>query len=138
MLAGGQQVGRHVDGVAAGLDRLDRRAGSDAAHDRHGDRPAAFVLRSGAHAAEIAFDHARREAARRGRRHAVRHRFGQLDHLDGAGAVWQAADEAALLQRRDQAVNAGFGAQVERILHLVERRRHARLLEALMDKAQEF
>ena len=39
-----QHVGRHVDDVAPALDRLDRRAGGDAAHDRHGDRPAAVVL----------------------------------------------------------------------------------------------
>ena len=48
-----------------GLDRLDRRAGGDAAHHRHGDRAAAVVLGAGAHAAEIALDDARGEAARR-------------------------------------------------------------------------
>ena len=36
-----------------------------------------------------------------------------------ASAIRQAADEAPLFQRHDQAVNAGFRAQVERILHLV-------------------
>ena len=30
----------------------------------------------------------------------------QLDHFDGPGAVGQAADEAALLERGDQAVDA--------------------------------
>ena len=65
-------------------------------------------------------------------------RFGQLDHLDGAGAVGQPADEAALLERGDQAVNSRLGAQIERILHLVERGRHARLGQALVDEAQEF
>ncbi len=62
--------------------------------------------------------------------------LGQLDHLDGARPVGQPADEAALLQRRDQPVDAGLGAQVERILHLVEGGRNAGFLEPLMDKAQ--
>jgi len=44
MFAGGKQIGRDADRVAARLDRLDRRAGGDAAHDRHGDRAPAFVL----------------------------------------------------------------------------------------------
>ena len=70
--------------------------------------------------------------------HAVRDRFGKLDHLDGARPIRQAADEAALLQRRDQPVNAGLGAQVERVLHLVEGGRNSGLFEALMDKTKEF
>ena len=64
--------------------------------------------------------------------------FGQLDHLDGARPVGQAADEAALLQRRDQPVDAGFGAQVERVLHLVEGGRNARFLQPLVDEAQQL
>ena len=64
MLAGGQQIRRHVDGVAARLDCLDRRASGDAAHDRNGDGTATFIFRGGAHTAEIAFNHARRETAR--------------------------------------------------------------------------
>ena len=62
----------------------------------------------------------------------------QLDDLDGAGAVRQAADEAALLQRRDQPVNAGFGPQIERVLHLVERGRNAGFLQPLVDEAQKL
>ena len=65
-------------------------------------------------------------------------RFGQLDHLDGARPIRQAADEAALLERHDQPMNAGFGAQIERVLHLVEGGRHARFLEALMDEPQQL
>ena len=64
--------------------------------------------------------------------------LGQLDDLDGAGAVGQAADEAALLQRRDQAVDAGLRAQVERVLHLVEGGRHAGLLQPLIDETQKL
>ena len=75
---------------------------------------------------------------RAARTDAVGDRFRQLDHLDGARAVRQAADEAALLERRDQPMNARFGAQVERVLHLVEGRRNSGLLEPLMDKTQEF
>ena len=47
-------------------------------------RPAAFVLGSRAHTAQIAFDDARREAARARSRHAVRDQFRRLDHFDGA------------------------------------------------------
>ena len=64
--------------------------------------------------------------------------FRQLDHFDGARAIRQTPDEAAFFQRRDQAMNAGFGAQIERILHLVERGRNACFFEALMDKTKEF
>ena len=64
--------------------------------------------------------------------------LGQLDHLDGARPIRQAADEAALLQRRDQAVDPGLRAQVERILHLVEGGRHAGFLQAFVDEAQQL
>src|ERR1700722_12723670 len=66
------------------------------------------------------------------------HRFGELDHLNGTSAVRQAADKAALLKRRDQPVNAGLGAKIERILHLVKGGRNAGLLQSLMDKTQEL
>ena len=67
VLALPKQVGRHVDDMAPGLDRLDRRAGGNSAHDRNGNRTTAIILRGGAHTPEIAFDHARREATRAGR-----------------------------------------------------------------------
>ena len=85
--------------------------------------------------AERAFDDARREAAAAV---AGGGQFGQLDDLDGAGAVGQAADEAALLERRDEAVDAGFRAQVERILHLVEGGRYAGLFQPFIDETQKF
>ena len=50
----------------------------------------------------------------------------------------QAADEAALLQRRDQPVDAGFRGQVQRLLHLVERGGDARLLNTFVDEHQQF
>ena len=65
-------------------------------------------------------------------------RIGQLDHLDGARPVGEPPDEAALFQRGDQAVDAGFGAQIERILHFVERGRDTALRQALVDEAQEL
>ncbi len=58
-----QKIGRHVDGVAASLDSLNRRAGGDPAHHRNGDWTSAFLLRRRAHATEIALDDARRETA---------------------------------------------------------------------------
>ncbi len=65
-------------------------------------------------------------------------KLGQLDHLDGAGAVGQAPDEAALLERGDQAMDARFRAQVERVLHLVEGGRHAAFLQPFADEPQEL
>ena len=62
----------------------------------------------------------------------------QLDDFDGAGAVGQAADEAALLQRRDEAVDSGFRAQVERVLHLVEGGRYAGFFQPFIDETQKF
>ena len=53
-------------------------------------------------------------------------------------AVGQAAQEAALLQPGDQAVDAGLRLQAQRLLHLVEGGRHARLVEALVDEQQQF
>jgi hypothetical protein len=48
------------------------------------------------------------------------------------------AQEAALLKRRDEAVDAGLGRQIERLLHLVERRRDAGFLDPLMDEHEKF
>src|SRR5208283_3361775 len=89
-------------------------------------------------AAEISFYDARRETARAARGDAVGHRLGQLDHLDRPRPIGQAANKTALLERGDQPMNAGLRAQVERILHFIERRWNSGLLEALMDETQEF
>ncbi len=64
--------------------------------------------------------------------------FGQFDHLDGARPVGQAADEAALFQCGNQPVDAGFGPQVERVLHFIERRGYPRFGQSFVDEAQEF
>ena len=50
----------------------------------------------------------------------------------------QEADVTALLKRGDETVDARLRAQIERILHFVERRGNAGFLEALMNKAQQF
>ena len=65
-------------------------------------------------------------------------RIRQFDHLDGAGAVGQAADETALFQGRNKPVNPRLGAQVQGVLHLVEGRRNPGLRQALVDEAQEL
>src|SRR6187551_668152 len=140
MFAGAEHVRRYADGVAAGLQRLDRRTGGDPAHHGYGDRTVAVVLggrAGGADLAERAFDDAGGEAAAAVAVTGAR-KLGQLDDFDGAGAVGQAADEAALFQGGDQAVDAGLGAEVERILHLVEGGRHAGFLEPFVDETQKF
>ena len=63
---------------------------------------------------------------------------GSLQHFERPGAVRQPADEAALLERRDQPMDAGLGAQIERVLHLVEGGRNAGFLEPLVDEAQKL
>ena len=63
---------------------------------------------------------------------------GQSDHFQCAGPVRKPANEAAFLKRRDQPVNAGFGRQIKRILHLVEGRRNAALLHTFVDEEKKF
>jgi hypothetical protein len=65
-------------------------------------------------------------------------RGGHAQHFERAGPVRQAADEAAFLERHDQAVNARFGAQVERVLHFVEGGRHTGLLHSGVDETEQF
>ena len=64
--------------------------------------------------------------------------FGQPKHLKRARPVGQPADEAALLQRRDQPVDAGFRREIQRILHFVEGRGDAGLLQPLMNEEEKF
>jgi hypothetical protein len=50
----------------------------------------------------------------------------------------QAADKAPLLEGRDQAMDSGFGGEIQRLLHLVERRGDPCLLYAFVNEHQEF
>jgi hypothetical protein len=50
----------------------------------------------------------------------------------------QAAYEATFLKSGDQAVDPGFGFQLERCFHLVERRRHPMLLQVLVDEKKQL
>ena len=63
----------------------------------------------------------------------------QPHDLQRPGSVRQAADEAALLKSRDEAVDARFGPQAERLLHLVEGRRYAVLAKvAVMNSSSSY
>ena len=140
MFAGAEHVRRHADGVAAGLQRLDRRTCRDSAHHGDRDRAVAVILggrRADRALAKRAFDDARREAATAVAASGASE-LGQLDDFDGAGAVGQAADEATLFQRGDEAVDTRLRAQVERVLHFIEGRRHAGLLQPFIDETQKF
>src|SRR5713101_3694811 len=141
VLSGTEHVRWHADGVTAGLQRLNRRAGGDAAHDRHGNRTVAIVLGSDAGAAadpaERALDDTGRKTAAAVAATAGR-KLGQLDDLDGAGAIGKAANEAALFKGCDEAMDPGLRTQIQRILHLVEGGRNARFLQAFADESQEF
>jgi competence protein ComEC len=133
MLATAREHGAgHGDVVRDLADRLDRDAGGDAAHD--GDFGSVDGLdrdRGVGLGGLVARDDAGRKAG-------AFHRFGQLHDLDRAGAVGQAADEAPLFQRRDQAVDAGFRAQIQRLLHLVKGGGHAIHIHAHADEIQQF
>jgi hypothetical protein len=140
MFAGAEHVRRHADGVAAGLQRLDRRARRDSAHHGDRDRAVAIVLggrRTDRTFAKRAFDDARRETATAIAASGAGE-LRQLDDFDGAGAVGQATDEAALFQRGDEAVDTRLRAQVERVLHFIEGWRHASLLQPFIDETQKF
>src|SRR5690606_4580056 len=65
-------------------------------------------------------------------------RIGEAQHFQCARPVWQPANEAALLERRDQPVDAGFRREVERILHLVEGGRDTGFLQPFMDEEKQF
>jgi hypothetical protein len=86
--------------------------------------------------AEAALDDARRKAARGLQARGIG--FRQLDDFERARPVRQAANEAALLKRRDQPVNAGFRGEVECILHFVEGRRNAGLLHPFVNEQKQF
>src|SRR5581483_5876575 len=64
--------------------------------------------------------------------------LGQLDDLQRACAMREALDEAALLEAADQPMNARLGLEVERLFHLLERRRDAGFTEALVDEEQQL
>jgi len=46
--------------------------------------------------------------------------------------------EPALLEGRDQPMDAGFGPQVQRVLHFLKTRRAAGLAQMLIDKNQQL
>ena len=64
--------------------------------------------------------------------------LGEPQDFDRPGAIGEPADETPLLERHDQSMNSGFRAQIQRLLHFVEGRRHPRVLEALMDETQQL
>src|SRR5258706_1922205 len=73
-----------------------------------------------------------------GRAHALCGIFREPYDLQRPRALLEPADIASLLKRRDQAMDARLRAQVQHVLHLIERWRHARLADALMDEHQEL
>ena len=55
-----------------------------------------------------------------------------------SNAVRKAADEAPLFQCGDQPVDARLGAQIERFLHFIKRRRDAVTIHPDADEIQKF
>ena len=118
------------------LNGGDGSAGGDLAQQRQIARVVGGHRRGLANRC-AAFDHVGLEPGPAARRAGGR-LFGQFGHFQRAGAVGEAADEAALLQRCDQPVDARLGGQVQSLLHLVERGRDARLLDPFVDEHQQF
>jgi predicted membrane metal-binding protein len=141
VISGTQHLRRHSDIMGVILYGRDRHTGGNPAHHWN-DRPtrdAIGTLRHGLDATERALDDIRAKGAllfRRGQ--ARRYRFRKLDDFQGAGAMRKPAYEASFLKRGDQPVDTGLRTKVECRFHLIEGRRHARLLEALVDKHQQF
>ena len=119
------------------LDRLDGYARGDAAHDRQltvcgrlspsatcGTRPRLPSITLGEKPRD-------RPASPWGP-------FRQAHDLHGARPMGQAAHETPLLERGDEAVDARFGLEVERLLHLVEGGGYASLLQPLMDEHEKL
>ena len=111
------------------LQRLDRQASGDAAVQRHLDHVVGGLRRGAGGRSHDRLD--RRTALRAG---TLRH----LEDFERARAIGQAAQELALLKRADQAVNPRFGLEIERFLHLLERRRNPRFGEAIVDEADQL
>src|SRR3984957_7421301 len=139
VFAAAQEFRRHGQGLKPRLDGRDRGAGGDPAHHWHHDRRVVVDITrrpKRPHATEIARDDAWRELLQPwscdGRR------FWQPQNFDRSGAIGQPTNEAALLERHDEPMNSGFRAQIQRLFHFVERRRHTLILQALMDKTQQL
>jgi len=77
-------------------------------------------------------------AARGGRTQGFRDIVRQLHDFERPRALLHAAQEPALLKRRDQPVDTGFGFEVQRVLHFIERRRDAALAYPLVDEHQKL
>ncbi|MNI49218.1 hypothetical protein D3C73_1038180 [compost metagenome] len=138
MLAGAEHGFRHGQAIALVLDGGDGGAGGDLAQEGQVAHVVGGVGDDGTRIQAAALDDVGLEGGAALGRGGGRRLFRQLHDFQRAGAVGQAADEAALLQRGDQAVDPRLGRQVQRLLHLVEGGRHARLADALMNEHQEF
>ena len=121
MVATAEGTGGELQAVVleGGGNGLDRRPGGDGAEDRHHD------LRR--FAAAVICHRLRQTAAAAAAARALvvggeGRRFGHGAHdLDRPGAMFQSADEAALLQGFEQPMHARFRPDVQCVLHLVER-----------------
>src|SRR5271154_293728 len=111
VLAAAEKLRRHGEGLEPGLDRRDRGAGRDPAHQRHHDRVALVGVarrRLWPQAPEIAGNDAGRKPLRP--RSRDRRRLRQPKDLNGSSAVGEPPNETPLLERHDQAMNSGFRA----------------------------
>ena len=64
--------------------------------------------------------------------------LGHLDHFKRARAMRQTAEKPALLERRNQPVNARFRAQLDRLFHLLEGGGGVVALHMGIDEEKEF
>ena len=125
--------------------RLDRGAGGDLAVERKLQRAARLGRHHGAGQGrrEVAADDIEAGAPLLARTRRLSGGLGglilrQAHDIEGPRPVRQALDEAALLEARDQAVDAGLGLEPQGFLHLVEGRGNAGFAQLFLDEFQEF
>src|SRR5689334_4375174 len=95
-------------------------------------------MRNGFYLAEIAFDDVGAESRALGGGKAGAMRIRQFHDLERPGAVGHAAQEAALFEGQDQAMDARLGLQVEGVFHFLERGGDSVFLEAFIDEKEQF
>src|SRR5262249_32099711 len=129
VITAAEQACRDPDRGRLVAQRLDRRSRGNPSVEGQVDglRVRCRARGAGQRGLEVATDDGRRDPAAFARRLALAgctgcgsHLFRPLDDLEGTRTMCQPADEATLLETADQAVDAGFGLQSERLLHLLE------------------
>ena len=149
MIAAADHAAGHRHVAHFVLQSLDRRAGGDTAHQGDidgGFSPIAITasrcgdpgIRHADVAAPMTAAGALDLAAGGGGTQGLGHIVGKFEHFQRPRPLFHTAQEATLFQGGDQAVDAGFGFQVQRLFHLIEGRRNAGFAHPLVNEHQQL